>query len=45
MLLQHKNIEINLQGKDGKTALITASEKGYKEIVEMLKTKEIVTKY
>jgi ankyrin repeat protein len=36
MLLQHKNIEINLQDKIGNTALMLASKYGHKDIVQML---------
>ena len=36
MLLQHKNIQINLQDEDGDTALMYASMYGHKKIVQML---------
>jgi hypothetical protein len=36
MLLQHKNIDVNLQDGDGSTALTYASERGDKEMFEML---------
>jgi ankyrin repeat protein len=36
MLLQHKNIDVNLQDLWGNTALTYASERGDKEMFEML---------
>jgi ankyrin repeat protein len=36
MLLQDENIEINQQDHYGYTALMLASRRGHKEIVEML---------
>jgi ankyrin repeat protein len=36
MLLQHKHIDVNLQDRKGSTALTYASERGDKEMFEML---------
>jgi ankyrin repeat protein len=36
ILLQYKNVQTNLQNKDGNTALMLASIRGHKEIVQML---------
>ena len=40
LLLAHKKINVNAQGKEGMTALMKASEKGHTDIVKMLLSNE-----